>query len=163
MAQRPEGAALEDPALAKRIADARKHADVMDARKGDGHLAALIARLHDEARRPNSNSRIGSIDEADTVGRRHRFLCMVAERLAGRQDQAETQTEDRMEDSRITYDGVVVEVLEGDRRSILLDNGPLVSAAPSQGLPKSSQGDRMSIEIEIHQSKGWLMTGPSRL
>jgi hypothetical protein len=82
MAQRPELFDLEDPALGKRIEEACKHAVVMDAKKGDGHLAALTSRLHDEARRPRSPSRIGSIDESDAVERRFRFLSVVADRLA---------------------------------------------------------------------------------
>lgn len=161
MAQRPEVVSLEDPALAKRILEARKHAGVMDARKGDGHLAALISRLHDEARRPYSASRVGSSNESDAVGRRQRFLEVIADRLADRQDRPPPPImSERMEDSVITYDGVVVGVLGGGRRSIRLDNGHIVSAMPANGVTKSKPGDRMSIEIAIHPSRGWLMTGP---
>ncbi|WGM30936.1 hypothetical protein [Brevundimonas sp. NIBR11] len=162
MAQRPEVVSLEDPALAKRILEARKHAGVMDARKGDGHLAALISRLHDEARRPYSASRVGSSNESDAVGRRHRFLEVIADRLADRQDRPQPIMSERMEESAITYDGVVVGLLGGGRRSIRLDNGHIVSAVPAKGVTKSKPGDRMSIEIAIHPSQGWLMTGPGR-
>lgn len=72
-----------DPSLApKRIADARAHARLMDARKGEGHLEALISRLRDEARRPASPNRIGAASGTDAIDPRHIFLNGIADILS---------------------------------------------------------------------------------
>ena len=82
MASRSELRPLEPDVLPKRMAEARSHAGVMDARKGEGHLVALISRLRDEASRPLSNNRIGTPTEASAIEHRHRFLTAVADGLS---------------------------------------------------------------------------------
>ena len=68
--------------LPRRIAEARVHAGVMDARKGAGHLEALVTRLRDEARRPASANRGRLVEEADVLAKRQRFLNGVADTLS---------------------------------------------------------------------------------
>ncbi|QTC92239.1 hypothetical protein [Brevundimonas goettingensis] len=81
MAKRPGLMAADDPALERRIVEARKHAGVMDARKGEGHLAALISRLKDEAGRLPSTIHNVLADDIGAIASRHRFLAEVASRL----------------------------------------------------------------------------------
>ena len=82
LAVRAETRPLEPDLLPKRIADARAHAGVMDAKKGAGHLEALVARLRDEARRPVSQNRIGLSGDADAIEKRQRFLTDIADTLS---------------------------------------------------------------------------------
>ncbi|RYG09122.1 MAG: hypothetical protein EON96_18855 [Caulobacteraceae bacterium] len=82
LAVRAETKPLEPSLLPKRMADARAHARVMDARKGQGHLEALVARLRDEARRPVSQNRIGLAGDAETYEKRQLFLSEVADALS---------------------------------------------------------------------------------
>ena len=80
MAARAAVRPLEPTVLPKRMADARIHARVMDAKKGGGHLEALIVRLRDEACRPASYYRL-PIDLG--AGRdRQLFLTSVADSLS---------------------------------------------------------------------------------
>lgn len=80
MAARAELRPLEPSVLPKRMAEARVHAHVMDAKKGGGHLEALIVRLRDEACRPASSYRLAINLEA---GRnRQLFLVSVADALS---------------------------------------------------------------------------------
>jgi hypothetical protein len=72
-----------DPAiLTRRMQEARVHAGVMDARKGGGHLEALVTRLRDEASRPRSRGLMGSIDTAEANAHHHDFLTTVADALS---------------------------------------------------------------------------------
>lgn len=75
-----------DPAVSsRRIGEARTHAVVMDARKGEGHLAALAERLREEARRLAQPGRF-EVDP-DTVGQQQDFLTSVADELERDQPQ----------------------------------------------------------------------------
>jgi hypothetical protein len=82
LAARSEITPLDPAILTRRMNEARVHADVMDARKGDGHLAALVTRLRDEARRPRSRGLMGSIDTAAASAHHHEFLTTVADALS---------------------------------------------------------------------------------
>ena len=84
MAVRAETQGTDDAVVAKRMADARSHAALMDSRKGEGHLAALIVRLRDEARRPPSHRFADLGAEPEALVRRHDFLNGVADALGVR-------------------------------------------------------------------------------
>ena len=175
MAQRAETYGTDAGSIAKRTAEARAHATLMDARKGPGHLAALASRLRDEARHPRTTGRLGA-DEAQAIDRKYAFLNAVAndldEGLPGLSppDSARSADDDdndrggRIEDERISYEGVVVAPLAGGRCSIRLDNGHVVTAASPSGSSRVTAlpGDRMRIAIAIHQSDGWVMAAPRR-
>lgn len=81
MAQRVEARPSEFDPVPQRLGQARAHAAVMDAVKGEGHLAALIARLRDEARRPSSQTRIGSEAEGIAFARRPALLLAMVDAL----------------------------------------------------------------------------------
>jgi len=81
-AARAEITPLDPTIVTRRMKEARVHAGVMDARKGDGHLEALVARLRDEARRPRSRGLMGSIDTATASARHRDFLTTVADALS---------------------------------------------------------------------------------
>jgi hypothetical protein len=51
----PDGAGLEE-ALARKVAEARDHAALMDARKGEGHVEAIAAALEAQAARPAAHA-----------------------------------------------------------------------------------------------------------
>lgn len=70
-----------DAALQRRLAEARIHAVVMDDRKSEGHLAALISRVRDEARRVDGRAVRYGEDPAAAAEQRLRFLSDVAEAL----------------------------------------------------------------------------------
>jgi hypothetical protein len=82
LAVRAETRPLEPGALSRRIAEARSHAGVMDARKGEGHLEALVSRLRDAARRPLTPNRSGPEVDAEVLRTRHVFLNDVADTLS---------------------------------------------------------------------------------
>jgi hypothetical protein len=70
-----------EAALLKRIGEARAHAALMDARKSEGHLAAVSERLKLESRRTSVREmRVGPDPDA-TMARREAFLIRVAELL----------------------------------------------------------------------------------
>jgi translation initiation factor IF-1 len=163
-------------ALPKRIAQARAHAIVMDAKKGPGHLASLAVRLRDEVRRPHADPRRTDTSDDEAISARRRaYLCAIAEDLEDRAGMGPERPEGscssdddedrggRIEDGRISYEGVVVALLEGGRRSVRLDNGHVLTAG-SPGHKRSSAliGDRVTIEIAIHQSEGWMLLAPVR-
>ncbi|WP_395944949.1 hypothetical protein [Brevundimonas sp.] len=81
MAQRVQARPNELDPVPQRLGQARTHAAVMDAAKGEGHLAALITRLRDEARRPSGQTRIGSDAEAIASARRPALLLAMADAL----------------------------------------------------------------------------------
>ena len=81
LAARAEGGADVEGLLSKRIADARSHAALMDARKGEGHLPAVAERLDLEAMRASSRVIRESLDVAGALARRKAFLHRVAEIL----------------------------------------------------------------------------------
>lgn len=82
LAVRAELRPLEPALVPKRIAEARIHAGVMDAKKGYGHLEALITRLRDEARRPIWRTAGRSTIDPELVEQRQRFLNGVADTLS---------------------------------------------------------------------------------
>ena len=71
-----------DGALERKMADARNHSGVMDARKGSDHLAALTERLREEADRFDGRGLLAGTDPVAAAERRHGFLNAVADRLA---------------------------------------------------------------------------------
>jgi hypothetical protein len=75
------GQGVEEP-LQRRMAEVRRHSDLMQIRKGADHLVAVIARLRDEADRFNPRMVQKGVDPVD-AGKRHRtFLLDVVERLS---------------------------------------------------------------------------------
>ncbi|MGW8704684.1 hypothetical protein ACWGLL_00125 [Brevundimonas sp. NPDC055814] len=70
-----------DAALQRRLTEARIHALVMDDRKSEGHLAALISRVRDEASRVDGRAIRYGEDPAAAAEQRLRFLSGVAEAL----------------------------------------------------------------------------------
>jgi len=81
LAVRAELRPLDPDMVPKRMAEARAHAGVMDAKKGEGHLAALVARLRDEARRPRTHGPAVS-SAASSMEHRHQFLNAIADALS---------------------------------------------------------------------------------
>lgn len=66
----------------RKMTDARSHSQVMDARKGSDHLAALTVRLREEATRFDGRGLLAGADLAQAAERRHSFLNAVADALA---------------------------------------------------------------------------------
>ena len=66
----------------RKVTDARSHSQVMDARKGSDHLAALTARLRQEATRFDDRGLLAGADPAEAAERRRVFLNAVADELA---------------------------------------------------------------------------------
>lgn len=67
-----------EAAVRKRIGETRAHAALMDARKGQGHLAAVVERLKLDSRRASVREmRVGADPEA-ALARREAFLVRVA-------------------------------------------------------------------------------------
>jgi hypothetical protein len=81
LAVRAELRPLDPDMVPKRMAEARAHAGVMDAKKGEGHLAALVSRLRDEARRPRTHGPAVS-SSAESAEHRHLFLNTIADALS---------------------------------------------------------------------------------
>ncbi len=78
LAAKAEAGLEVEAALNKRINETRAHATLMDARKGEGHLAAVAERLKLESRRTSVREmRVGADPEA-TLARREAFLTRVA-------------------------------------------------------------------------------------
>jgi hypothetical protein len=75
------GQGVEEP-LQRRMAELRRHSDLMRIRKGADHLVAVIARLRDEAERFNPRLLQKGVDPVD-AGKRHRtFLLDVVKQLS---------------------------------------------------------------------------------
>ncbi|NBB14711.1 hypothetical protein GVN21_04955 [Caulobacter sp. SLTY] len=81
LAARAESGSDVEPLVRKRIAEARSHAALMDARKGEGHLPAVAERLDQEAVRSSTRVLRESEDVAGAMARRKAFLQRVAEIL----------------------------------------------------------------------------------
>ncbi|MBD7941725.1 hypothetical protein [Brevundimonas guildfordensis] len=81
MAGRAEMGQDVDDALARRLRDADTHAQVMDQRKGKGHLTALVARIREEASVFNGRVMRNGADPAEAAARRQAFLSEVADTL----------------------------------------------------------------------------------
>ncbi len=70
-----------DVPLKRRLTDARSHAALMDARKGVGHLSALVVRLREEAVRFDGRTMLQGSDPRLAAQRRLGFLSAVADAL----------------------------------------------------------------------------------
>ena len=81
MAGRAEMGQDVDDALARRLRDADTHAQVMDQRKGKGHLTALVARIREEASVFNGRVIRSGADPVEAAARRKAFLSDVADTL----------------------------------------------------------------------------------
>jgi len=81
MAGRAEMGQDVDDALARRLRDADNHAQVMDQRKGKGHLTALVARIREEASVFNGRVMRSGADPVEAAARRKAFLSDVADTL----------------------------------------------------------------------------------
>ena len=81
MAGRAEMGLDVDEAVARRVRDADAHAQMMDQRKGKGHLSALVARIRDEAALFNGRVMRQGADPAEAAERRRVFLANVADTL----------------------------------------------------------------------------------
>ena len=66
----------------RKLVDARSHAQVMDARKGSDHLAALTVRVREEATRFDDRGLLAGADPVQAAERRRLFLNGVADELA---------------------------------------------------------------------------------
>ena len=78
LAAKAEAGLEVEAALHKRISETRAHAALMDARKTEGHLAAVADRLKQESKRTSVREmRVGPDPDA-TLARREAFLMRVA-------------------------------------------------------------------------------------
>ena len=81
MASRVEAGSDIEAQLSKRITETRSHAALMDARKAEGHLAAVIERLRSEARKDASQAVKNTPDPVAAAARRQEFMLRVADML----------------------------------------------------------------------------------
>ncbi|WP_420471233.1 hypothetical protein [Brevundimonas sp. FT23042] len=81
MARKSELGQDVDAMLQRRLTEARRHADLMDARKGPGHLAVLASRIRDEAQRFDGRTMLHGADPRHAAQRHLRFLSGVADSL----------------------------------------------------------------------------------
>ncbi|MFZ5670396.1 MAG: hypothetical protein ACOY4K_12955 [Pseudomonadota bacterium] len=82
LAARAEGGSDVETVLRRRIEDARSHARLMDARKGEGHLPAVVDRVLQEAAREDVRFVRNGQDVPGALSRRREFLLRVADMLA---------------------------------------------------------------------------------
>lgn len=82
LASRAELGSEVEPGLERRISEARSHALLMDARKGEGHLDAVSERLRHEAKRKSIRLVRHGSSPLEALERRAAFLEHVIERLA---------------------------------------------------------------------------------
>lgn len=71
-----------EPGLTRRLSDARAHSALMDARKGSGHLAALVSRLHEESSRFTGRAMLKGADPVQAEKRHRAFLARIADLLS---------------------------------------------------------------------------------
>lgn len=81
MARKSELGQDVDAMLQRRLTEVRHHADLMDARKGPGHLAVLASRIRDEAHRFDGRTMLHGADPRHAAQRHLRFLSSVADSL----------------------------------------------------------------------------------
>ena len=81
LAARAEGGSDVDALVRKRIEEARSHAALMDARKGEGHLPAVADRVAQEAERQDVRFVRAGQDIPGALARRKEFLMQVARTL----------------------------------------------------------------------------------
>ena len=70
-----------EEALNKRVSDAQRHAEIMDARKEAGHLEAVAERLKTESRRCDTRAMRLEGDPEAAFARREAFLLRCADML----------------------------------------------------------------------------------
>lgn len=68
-------------AVTRRMDECRTHAELMDRRKGEGHLRALAGRVADEAGRFSGRGLPRDQDPAPAAERHRAFLAGIAEAL----------------------------------------------------------------------------------
>ena len=71
----------DERAVQKRLEEARAHSVLMDQRKGEGHLAALVSRLRDEASRPSIDRMTHKAPSEPPIVARQTFLKAMADAL----------------------------------------------------------------------------------
>lgn len=81
LAARAEGGSDVEAMLRKRVEEARSHAVLMDARKGEGHLPAVVERVLHEAGREDVRFVRNGQDVPGALARRREFLLRVADLL----------------------------------------------------------------------------------
>ncbi|HRD46061.1 MAG TPA: hypothetical protein PLF78_06210 [Caulobacter sp.] len=81
LAARAESGVDVEAQVQKRIVEARSHAALMDARKGEGHLPAVADRLVHEAARDDVRMIRAGEDIPGALARRREFLHRIVEAL----------------------------------------------------------------------------------
>lgn len=81
LAARAESGVDVEAQVQKRIGEARSHAALMDARKGEGHLPAVAERLVHEAARDDVRMIRAGEDIPGALARRREFLNRVIDAL----------------------------------------------------------------------------------
>lgn len=81
LAARAEGGSDVDALVRKRIEEARSHAALMDARKGEGHLPAVADRVAHEAEREDVRFVRAGQDVPGALARRKEFLLQIVDLL----------------------------------------------------------------------------------
>lgn len=81
LAARAETGTDVEALVQKRIGEARSHAALMDARKGDGHLPAVAERLTLEAAREDVRTIRAGEDVPGALARRKAFLLRIVDIL----------------------------------------------------------------------------------
>ncbi len=81
LAARAESGAEVELLVQKRIGEARSHAALMDARKGDGHLPAVVERIRAESARDDVRTLRAGEDVEGALARRREFLLRIADVL----------------------------------------------------------------------------------
>jgi hypothetical protein len=81
LAARAESGVDVEAQVRKRIDETRKHAELMDRRKTEGHLAAVSERLRVESRRNVSAAVRNAADPVGAAIRREAFMLHIADLL----------------------------------------------------------------------------------
>ena len=81
LAARAEGGSDVEALVRKRIDEARSHAALMDARKGEGHLPAVADRVAHEAEREDVRFVRAGQDVPGALARRKEFLLQIVQLL----------------------------------------------------------------------------------
>ncbi len=81
LAARAETGMDVEAQVLKRVDEAKSHAALMDARKGTGHLPAVVERLTHEAERQDARAIRAAEDIAGALARRKAFLMRVVKLL----------------------------------------------------------------------------------
>lgn len=81
LAARAETGMDVEAQVLKRVGEAKSHAALMDARKGEGHLPAVVERLTHEAERQDARAIRTGEDIVGALARRKAFLLRVVKLL----------------------------------------------------------------------------------